>query len=258
MPSREHSRAWEDWGEVNPLYAILTDPRFRHGGDIGEFMASGEPYIGGVLAETERLAICSDRVSALDFGCGVGRLTAPLSRHFERALGVDISPSMLERARELHADIDNCEFRLNEGDDLGWIEDRSFDLILSLLVLQHMDSVQTMERFLREFMRVLKPGGALVFQIPSSVPAHRPPLPSWKTRQGLRVRTANALRQMGVPAHILYHRMDWVPEMTLLALSDGRTRAVLEAAGGTVAHVTSSAADAGGTVDRTYFVTRLS
>ena len=257
MPSRGHRRAWEDWGEVNPLYAIVTDPRFRHGGDIGEFMASGEAQVQGVLGETERLAICSDRVAALDFGCGIGRLTAPLSRHFERAMGVDISPTMLDKARELHADIDNCEFRLNESDDLSWIEDRSFDLVLSLLVLQHMDTVQMMETFLREFVRVLKPGGALVFQIPSSVPAHRPPLPSWNTRQGLRVRTANALREIGVPAHILYNRMDWVPEMTLLALSDDRTRAVLEAAGGTIAQVTPTAADAGGTVHRTYFVTRL-
>lgn len=256
MPSKGHNRAWEDWGVVDPLFAILTEPRFRRGGDIGGFLATGEADIQGVLAETDRLQICAGRVSALDFGCGVGRLTAPLSQHFEHTMGVDIAPSMLETARELHAGRDNCEFRLNQGDDLRWLDDCSFDLVLSLLVLQHMDSVQMIETFLREFVRVLKPGGALVFQIPSSVPAHKIPLPSWKSIPGMRIRTANALRHIGVPAHILYNRLDWVPQMTLLALSDERTRSVLESAGGMVAHVTPTAPDSGGTVHRTYFVTR--
>ncbi len=145
---------------------------------------------------------------------------------------------MLDTARELLADRGNCEFRVNQSDNLHWIADGSFDVVLSLLVLQHLDSTETIKAFLREFVRVLKPGGAIVIQLPSSVPAHKIPLPSWKSRSGVRIRTARLLRRIGIPANVLYRRLGWVPEMTLLALPDAVTRTTLEEAGGVVVHVT--------------------
>ena len=44
--------------------------------------------------------------------------------------------------------------------------------------------------------------------------------------------------------------------MTLLALADDVTRMTFEDAGGVVAHVTPARTDSGGTIDRTWFVTR--
>ena len=133
---------------------------------------------------------------------------------------------------------------------------RHFDFVLSLLVLQHLTSTRAIENFLREFVRVLKPGGAIVVQLPLRAPTHRPPLPRWNTRAGFRLRTANALRRVGVPAHVLYERLDWVPEMTLLALPEETTRRIFEEAGATIVHVTPPSTDAGGTIDQIYFVTR--
>ena len=257
MPSRAQGQAWEDWGKVDPLFAILTEPKYRHGaGDVDEFLRGGEGAVRDVLAQADGLAIGQRRDAALDFGCGVGRLTGGLSPHFTSVTGVDVAPSMVEAARELHSDRGNCAFVVNRANDLRWIPDDSFDFVLSLLVLQHLESTDAAESFLREFVRVLRPGGAIVVQLPSSVPANKIPLPSWRTRSGLRVRTARLLRRLGVPAHVLYRRLDWVPEMTLLAITDERTRSVLEEAGGTVVHVTPATTDSGGTIDRTYFVTR--
>ena len=256
MPSRAHSQAWEDWGAVNPLYAIITDPQYRHGGDVEEFLRGGGGAVREVLAETDRLGIGTGRDAALDFGCGVGRLTGPLADSFANVTGVDVAPSMLEAARELHAERTNCTFRLNRSDDLAWVPDASFDLVLCLLVLQHLASTEAMEAYLREFVRALKPGGALVVQLPSSVPAHRPPLPSWRSRDGLRVRTARFLRRVGVPAPVLYRRLEWVPDMTLLALPEAVTRRIFAEAGGDVVHVTPATTDEGGTVGHTWFVTR--
>jgi ubiquinone/menaquinone biosynthesis C-methylase UbiE len=257
MASGAHGQAWEDWGEVDPLFAILTEPKYRHGaGDVNEFLQGGQGAVRDLLNQTDHLKIGTGRDSALDFGCGVGRLTGGLADHFRRVVGVDVAPSMLDTARALHSHRDNCEFALNQANDLRGIPDTSFDFVLCLLVLQHLDSTASIEMFLREFVRVLKPGGAIVLQLPSSVPAHRIPLPSWRTRRGLQIRTARLLRRVGVPAKVLYRRFDWVPQMTLLALPDERTRKVLEDAGGRIVHVTPAAADSGGTIDRTYFVTR--
>lgn len=258
MPStRPRSQAWEDWGTVNPLYAILTDPKYRHGGgDVQEFLRGGEDSVKEILTETDRLGIGRGRDAALDFGCGVGRLTGGLANHFEDVTGVDVASTMLASARELHANRTNIAFVSNQHDDLRWIADSSLDFVLSLLVLQHLDSIPAIETFLREFVRILKPGGAIVFQLPSSVPAHRTPLPAWKTRAGFRLRTAKILRRVGVPAPVLYKRFDWVPEMTLLALPNETTRRILEEAGGTIVLVTPPHTDAGGTVDQVYFVTR--
>jgi ubiquinone/menaquinone biosynthesis C-methylase UbiE len=254
--SKAHSQAWEDWGTVNPLYAILTDPKYRHGGDIDEFLRSGVDTVDWILSETDRLRIGRDRQAALDFGCGIGRLAAGLANHFEEVIGVDVSSTMLGSARELHSNRTNLEFDLNQNKDLGWISDSSFDFVLSLLVLQHLESTQTIETFLREFVRVLKPGGAIVVSLPSSVPTHRPPLPKWTTEAGVRLRMAKLLRRVGVSARLLYEHFDWVPEMTLLALTEKATRRIFEDAGGRIVHVTPPNTDAGGTVDHIYFVTR--
>jgi ubiquinone/menaquinone biosynthesis C-methylase UbiE len=257
MPSATHGQAWEDWGEVDPLFAILTEPKYRHGGgDVKEFLQGGEGAVGDLLDQTDSMGIGTGRGAALDFGCGVGRLTGGLANHFGRVVGVDVAPSMLETARTLHADRDNCEFVVNQANDLRWLPDSSFDWVLSLLVLQHLDSIASIETFLREFVRVLKPGGAIVIQLPSSVPANRIPLPSWRTRRGVQIRTARFLRRVGVPAKVLYRRFDWVPEMTLLALPDETTQRILEDAGGRIVYATPAAADSGGTIDRTYFITR--
>ena len=254
--SKAHSRAWEDWGAVNPLYAIVTDPKYRHGGDIGEFLRSGEDTVDAILRETDRMRIGRGRQAALDFGCGIGRLAAGLANHFNEVTGVDVSSTMLASARELHSNRTNLQFELNQKKDLRWIPEASFDLVLSLLVLQHLESTQTIETFLRDFVRILKPGGAIVVQLPSSVPAHRPPLPKWTTGAGVRLRVAKLLRRVGVSPQVLYEHFDWVPEMTLLALPEKATRRIFEDAGGTVVHVTRPSTDAGGTIDHIYFVTR--
>jgi ubiquinone/menaquinone biosynthesis C-methylase UbiE len=257
MPMTAHGRAWEDWGTVDPLFAILTESKYRHGGgDVDEFLLGGEGIVRDLLAQAEALGIGLHRDAALDFGCGVGRLTGGLSRHFAKVTGVDVAPSMVDAARQLLADRPNCEFTVNQFNDLRFIPDGTFDFVLSLLVLQHLDSTEAMQSLIREFVRVLRPGGAIVVQLPSYVPANSIPLPSVRTRAGVKIRAARFLRRVGVPAKFLYERLDWVPQMTLLALSDETTRLTFEAAGGTIAHVTTPTTDSGGTIDRTFFVTR--
>ena len=169
--------AWERWGKVDPMWAVLTAPDMTdRRWDPEEFFLTGEREIAEVLDHLQRLAIELRLGSALDFGCGVGRLTQALSKHFERVIGVDIAPSMLAKARELGRAGPRIEFVLNQEDNLRVFEAGSFDFVYSNLTLQHMPP-SLARVYLAEFARVLKGGGCLAFQLPSG--RRRQPV-AWK------------------------------------------------------------------------------
>jgi len=107
-----------------------------------------------------------ERGSALDFGCGVGRLSHALAVHMQEVTGIDVSPTMIEIGRHLNFSGDRVRFLLNQQDDLEVVGDARFDLINSQITLQHVPPEAT-RKYLAEFMRILKPGGLLVFQLPS-------------------------------------------------------------------------------------------
>jgi SAM-dependent methyltransferase len=92
-----------------------------------------------------------------------------LADHFEQVVGVDIAPSMIGIARKLHGNIPGIEFRINTSDKLESIESGSIDLVYTRLVLQHM-APRYVRGYLAEFVRVLTPGGVLVFQLPGDDP----------------------------------------------------------------------------------------
>jgi len=81
--------------------------------------------------------------------------------------GVDISPSMLGHARKLHADNPRCRFAQNDSLDLQAFPSGSFDLVYSGLVLQHMPAALA-GGYLAEFVRVVRPGGAIVILVPET------------------------------------------------------------------------------------------
>lgn len=164
------SRAWSILGATDPLWAVCVDRDRRDGTwDVGEFMASGRVEAATMIARLGQLGLCQVKENALDFGCGVGRVTAALSGYFETVTGVDISEPMLARARSLTADHPGSLFVRNDRPDLAIFADESFDLVYCGLVLQHMQPALA-AGYLREFARVVRPGGAVVIVVPE---AHR-------------------------------------------------------------------------------------
>lgn len=158
---------WEKWAHEDPFWAICTDATARgHKWNIEQFFASGYQEIEQVVHRIDRMGIRLDRSSVLDFGCGVGRLTQALALYFERCYGVDIAPRMIELAQQYNAHSEKCQYMLNEVDHLGLFTDSMFDFIYCSRVLQHMEPKYSVV-YIREFIRTLKPGGLLVFQLPS-------------------------------------------------------------------------------------------
>jgi SAM-dependent methyltransferase len=157
-------RSWEALGREDPLWAVLTDPGKRGGGWAPEeFLASGEYEIARVFGRLAQFGVeVPDSGRALDFGCGAGRLTQALGARCAHVDGVDIASSMLEAAERLNSTT-NVHFHHNVATDLAMFEPDTFDLVYSSIVLQHMPPVLALG-YLAEFVRVLKPGGVLVFQ----------------------------------------------------------------------------------------------
>jgi ubiquinone/menaquinone biosynthesis C-methylase UbiE len=168
----------------------------------------------------------------------VGRLTRPLAEHFDSVTGVDISKTMIRRARDLNAGIANVAFRHNARADLSTFPDATFDLVACDLVLQHLPDTGTVHRYLAEFVRVLKPDGLLVFQLPPSLPL--------TVRIQWRRNAYRVLRGAGVPAHTLYWRLGLHP-YRMLAVPSPEVISWLGAMGTSVLDVVK---------DRAYYVTR--
>jgi ubiquinone/menaquinone biosynthesis C-methylase UbiE len=162
-----YRQQWEALGTNDPYWAVLTDPGKKAGRwNKAEFFQTGIDEIGSLLKKISRLGIQPRFELALDYGCGVGRLSRALSTSFERVLGIDISDAMLSEARSANAGFDNIQFLRNNGASLSGIAAETVDFIYSNIVLQH--SPRKIQRVLiREFCRVLRPGAILVFQTPS-------------------------------------------------------------------------------------------
>lgn len=134
--------------------------------EIEEFFDTGVKEIENIMEYIQFLDIQIHKKKALDFGCGIGRLTQALAMYFEEVYGIDIAPSMIKLAKEYNRYESKCKFYLNTSDDLKMFPKNSFNFIYSNITLQHIKPLYT-KRYLKEFIRVLEPNGLLIFQLPS-------------------------------------------------------------------------------------------
>ena len=159
-------RNWDHLGQIDPMWAILTDPsKFGGRWSQDEFFAFGLSEIDDLMCRLGRLDSSIGHARALDFGSGIGRLSRALCHYYERVDGVDVAPSMIEAADKHNPFPERCAFHLNVAADLSLFADDTFDLIYSNIVLQHIPP-RLSKRYLREFERCCKPGGLIVFQLP--------------------------------------------------------------------------------------------
>lgn len=166
MNLRDVRATWETLGHEDPLWAVLSWEGKEYGRwDVKDFFDKGEEDIRRLFEQAGAIGILPSTGEALDFGCGVGRLSAALAKRFQAVVGVDVSQSMVAEARRLVGEKAGCEFIVSTTRALPFDAGR-FDVVVSSLVLQHM-SPRLSEGYIREFIRVLRPGGLAIFQVPS-------------------------------------------------------------------------------------------
>jgi SAM-dependent methyltransferase len=96
--------------------------------------------------------------TVLDVACGPGLVVAALARVARHATGIDVTPAMLARARELTAGLTNVT--LDHGDVLPLpYADGAFSVVVSRFAFHHFADPAAV---LREMRRVCRPGGRVV------------------------------------------------------------------------------------------------
>lgn len=144
-------------------------PKGSHLDTVRErFTATADTFAEGVRRErkdqAERLAECAtaglanaSEAVAIDVACGPGTYTRPLAARVLRAIGVDLTPAMVEKARAESAreGVENVQFVCADGNELPF-EDESVDIVACGYAVHHMLEPV---RSIKEMVRVLRPGG---------------------------------------------------------------------------------------------------
>src|SRR5687767_2684470 len=163
MANTRPDDAWEKFGRMCPYFGVITDPRFKgkalDPAARSEFFASGEAHVRDVLATiASHLDPDFLPLRALDFGCGVGRITLPLAHRAREVVGMDISPSMLEEALKNTRDAGLTNVLLVRSDDELSGATGTFNFIHSYIVFQHIEP-QRGEVLFRKLIRRLGESG---------------------------------------------------------------------------------------------------
>jgi SAM-dependent methyltransferase len=101
-------------------------------------------------------------VRVLELGCGTGVFLGRVAACGASITGIDLSPDLLAQARTRMAAAANVRLVRGNAEQMPF-PDRSFEAVYGSSILHHLD----LERSLAEVLRVLQPGGRLVFAEPN-------------------------------------------------------------------------------------------
>jgi SAM-dependent methyltransferase len=165
---RDTDRDWERVARTEPYWGVLSSEEFR-GLDLSEdkrrqFFASGERYVGDLLGLIDRHFGAPHLGRALDFGCGVGRLSIPLAVRCEEVVAVDTAPTMLDLCRRNSEKVKLTNVKFALGDDELSAVPGLFDLVITYITLQHIPSQRGLA-IIERLLAVLKPGAAFSLQL---------------------------------------------------------------------------------------------
>ncbi|MGI6011546.1 MAG: methyltransferase domain-containing protein [Ruminococcus sp.] len=117
------------------------------------------PLAGRWLNEIKEQIPGDRKLKILDVGCGTGFFTILLAGQGHQATGTDLTPEMVEYAKQLAREENaQCQFLVMDAENLEF-EDETFDVVISRNLTWTLPHA---EEGYREWKRVLKPGGILL------------------------------------------------------------------------------------------------
>ena len=175
---------WEAKAQENPLLAIMTTADMAEAPAdafspelLEEFFLRGRRLFKDHV-EPLMTGLPSDAV-VVEYGCGAGRILKSVADAGGRAVGIDISPTMLEHCRELVPEV-HALYPLDEAGRSA-APDGQAALVFSYSVLQHIGLLSAYVAALDETCRLLAPGGILALQVNCEDFKAGADVPSWRT-----------------------------------------------------------------------------
>lgn len=155
----------EAWRWTDRYAAKEHTTRFDEMVDFFERMQTDSPF-GKLLQEFAAFASPTSTDICLDLGCGPGRLVRELAGRAKKALGIDESVPMIERAtqRANEAGLTNAQYVVGQAERIN-APDGSYDLVTASNILFFLADPVTA---LKEIRRVLRPGGRVALLNPST------------------------------------------------------------------------------------------
>ncbi len=200
---------WQRWGDADPFWGVASWAGRERGGDnpwsADEFYELGWSDWRDFSERWRQYGVANG--TALEIGCGAGRLTKHMAQDFLNVIGVDVAEGMLAMART-HVNAANVDFRLGDGCRLP-ADTASVDAIFSTHVFQHFDSLQIARSNIAEMARVLRPDGSIMVHAPVYLPPRAVPL----------VEPLVALRRRVADVRAAVRRRQGKPLMRLLEYS---------------------------------------
>lgn len=157
---------WNKLASKNSRYFVMTD----FGEDITEekYKKTGEQDYNELISADDfvknRLGDFTEK-TALEIGCGTGRVTEFIAKHFKKVFAIDISEEMIAEGQRRLKDVANITFTSIDGTHYPTIKDSSIDFVFSYIVFQHMPSKKVITKNLEEIKRVLKDDGLAKIQV---------------------------------------------------------------------------------------------
>ena len=153
-------RYWDARAKENAAFYVDTSLSYDDP-DMTQFWATGRKIVNEAYVEAPVRP--AGNGTAVEIGAGLGRVCRALGEHFDRVIGVDVSPQMVLKARQL-VTTPGVTFETGNGLDLRPLPDSSADLVVTFTVFQHLPSQALIERYIHDAARVLRPGGVLAAQ----------------------------------------------------------------------------------------------
>jgi SAM-dependent methyltransferase len=157
-------RTWDYYGKHDPYFGVLSSEEFRTAAldeaARQKFFASGAEQVDRLIALVEQAFGPVAGGVALDYGCGVGRLSRRLAERFREVIAVDISQHMIEEAKRNLRGVSNVSFELADSPS-----NTGVDFLISKIVFQHIaprDGLHVLDRLTRRLVQ----GGFGVLDLP--------------------------------------------------------------------------------------------
>ncbi len=162
---------WTDYGATEPHWSVVSISAFRADAieqNLKAFHDSGHNEVQNLKRLLKRTNIDPTQFQvALEYGCGVGRVTRWLANLFPKVYGTDISANHLNHAQAYfdQESVDNIELLLISS--IGTLDKLpNYDFLYSKIVLQH-NPPPVIYLIMNQLCKKLNPGGSGVLQVPT-------------------------------------------------------------------------------------------